>query len=378
MATFSLGNVPSPIAQAAKLAQLRELQNPNLALERQIQQAIQLQQLQQQSPEGQLALQLKQAQLDSALQNQAFEQQRQPYILDQIRQQMDPTFKAQQNAANLGYEVDRARQLAQVAREFEPVVTPKNSVLSPGQRLIDPQGKEIASVPTTDKDSKTISVTPGSKVIDAQGNLIFDNPAAPKNTETVPVLNPVSGEIMGFVINGKFESNKKLGTGSASGAPTEASKEFLGELSKNAINTIDDLNSRTSRFTTGLGSLTKIIPETPAANYAADLETLASDIRLGILQQMKSLSKTGASGLGALSDREGKVLESSLGSIRQDQSPANVKKNLKKIKESVAKWNQAVSTSKDIPRVISPVATPGINSNAPSPVSSGNTFEIIP
>lgn len=82
MATFSLGNVPSPIAQAMRLAQLREAQNPNLAMERQIQQAAQLQQLQQQSPEGQLALQIQQAalqknlrDLDPAYQQQQFERE---------------------------------------------------------------------------------------------------------------------------------------------------------------------------------------------------------------------------------------------------------------------------------------------------------------
>lgn len=102
MATFSLGNVPSPINQALRLAQLREAQNPNLALDRQLQQAVQLQQLQQQSPEAQLALQVRQAQLNSALQNQAFQQQqqafelqRQPQILEQLRQQLDPNFQAQ-------------------------------------------------------------------------------------------------------------------------------------------------------------------------------------------------------------------------------------------------------------------------------------------
>lgn len=85
MATFSLGNVPSPVNQALRLAQLREAQNPNLALERQLQQAIQLQQLQQQSPEGQLALQLRQAQLNSAIQNQAFQQQQQGLQLEAMR-----------------------------------------------------------------------------------------------------------------------------------------------------------------------------------------------------------------------------------------------------------------------------------------------------
>lgn len=85
MATFDLGNVPSPIAQQMRLAQLREAQNPNLALQRQIQQAVELQRIQQQSPEGQLALKIQEAQLNSALQNQDFRQQQQGLQLEAMR-----------------------------------------------------------------------------------------------------------------------------------------------------------------------------------------------------------------------------------------------------------------------------------------------------
>lgn len=280
------------------------------------------------------------------LQSLPLEQQKQALLIEQLKAEMDPGYAAKQNDAKIKFATDQARALANVQKEFAPVVTPKNSILSPGQRLIDPEGKEITSVPTTDKDSKPISVTPGSKVIDSQGNVIFDNPLAPKTKEATPVHNPVNGEIMGFMIDGAFKSNKQLGTAGASGAPNVGSKQFLIEMGKNAITVIDDLNSRTSRMTVGFGSLTKIIPESPALDYAADLETLAADIKLGILFQMKSLSKTGASGLGQLSDREGKTLESALGSLKQDQSPSNVKKNLKKIRESVVRWNEGVSSAK--------------------------------
>lgn len=144
MATFSLGNVPSPITQASRLAQLRELQNPNLALERQIQQAVQLQQIQQQSPEAQLALQLRQAQLNSALENQAiqqqqqaFELQRQPIILKQLEAQLqraqDPLFDAENKfnaevrvaAMDPNSGVRLAGAGAPPTGEIEPILSPK-------------------------------------------------------------------------------------------------------------------------------------------------------------------------------------------------------------------------------------------------------------
>lgn len=108
MATFSLGNVPSPINQALRLAQLQEAQNPNLALERQIQQAVELQRIQQQSPEAQLALQIKQAQLAQI----PIEAERQNLLTEQIRRELDPVYQAQQDARKLALDVSRATQIA--------------------------------------------------------------------------------------------------------------------------------------------------------------------------------------------------------------------------------------------------------------------------
>lgn len=108
MATFNLGTVTSPIAQAMRLAQLQEAQNPNLALERQIQKAVELQRIQQQSPEGQLALKIQEAQLNSALQNQAFRQQQQGLQLEAMRRAIPTDLES---ALQQAVQQSQARQL---------------------------------------------------------------------------------------------------------------------------------------------------------------------------------------------------------------------------------------------------------------------------
>lgn len=176
MATFSLGNVPSPIAQAMRLAQLREAQNPNLAMERQIQQAAQLQQLQQQSPEAQLALQLRQAQLNSALQQQAFQQQQQPLLLKQLEAQL----QGLQNP-NIALEKDFNEQLmkssfnplsgvrrvgvgAAPVGEIEPIFNPVTGAETPFVRDFEMRKSNLAK-----------SADP-EKPIEVNGRLLKRNP----------------------------------------------------------------------------------------------------------------------------------------------------------------------------------------------------------
>lgn len=86
----------------------------------------------------------------------------------------------------------------------------------------------------------------------------------------------------------------------------------------------------------GLGGITGIrgkipnIPGTDAANAAAKLETLKSQIGFGVLQDMRNSSKTGGA-LGAVSDAEGKRLESNLAALDTAQSTEEFKKSLQQI-----------------------------------------------
>lgn len=117
---------------------------------------------------------------------------------------------------------------------------------------------------------------------------------------------------------------------------------YKAEMMDRTLSNVDELVGRVDMITTGLlGEVGKKIPGTPAYDFAADLDTLKSNIAFNELTAMREASKTGGA-LGQVSDREGQLLESALGALKQGQSVNNLKKNLLKIKDSVQRWKDAV------------------------------------
>lgn len=65
-----------------------------------------------------------------------------------------------------------------------------------------------------------------------------------------------------------------------------------------------------------------------AANLRGELNTVQSKVVLDTITEMKNLSKTGSTGFGQLSDREGQLISSRLGAVLQASTPARLKKAL--------------------------------------------------
>jgi len=82
---------------------------------------------------------------------------------------------------------------------------------------------------------------------------------------------------------------------------------------------------------TGIRGKIPNIPGSAAADAEAQLATLKSQIGFGVLQEMRNNSKTGSSGLGALSDAEGKRLENNLAALDKAQSLEQMKASLQNI-----------------------------------------------
>lgn len=162
---------------------------------------------------------------------------------------------------------------------------------------------------------------------------------APKKTEggeapsTTPLIAPSSGVSPGTPLTRT--------TASKAAASNEAAMAMASDAADTGITVIDDLLTRVGPTTVGFAALTKGVPTSPALDFASDLDQLKSVVLIGTLQEMKNASKTGASGLGQVSNREGKILEAAKGSLEQAQSQENIKKNLNKIKESLQRWQEA-------------------------------------
>lgn len=108
---------------------------------------------------------------------------------------------------------------------------------------------------------------------------------------------------------------------------------------------IDDTLGKVNWASAGLGSMTKIIPGTPAANLQAKLTSVAANIVDQTIQELKKLSATGSTGYGALSNREGELLQSRLAAISEAQSPAQLKQELANLKDQLAQSWARVSAA---------------------------------
>lgn len=124
--------------------------------------------------------------------------------------------------------------------------------------------------------------------------------------------------------------------------PQEQS-EYMKKTADMTLQTINELLPQVSGDTTGWGAFFKgKLPGSDARSFAAQLDTLKGNIGFGALTAMREASKTGGA-LGQVSDREIKLLTSTLGALDQMQTAAQFTTQLNKIKESVERWNTAVA-----------------------------------
>lgn len=109
---------------------------------------------------------------------------------------------------------------------------------------------------------------------------------------------------------------------------------------------IDSALGKVNGLSAGMGAYTSMVPGSPAMDLSADIDSISSSLGLSKLMEMKASSKAGASGLGALSDREMTLLTSAIASLKQQQTPERLKESMKKIKthyQNVLKLNQGIN-----------------------------------
>lgn len=125
--------------------------------------------------------------------------------------------------------------------------------------------------------------------------------------------------------------------------PTSKTSDYAEERVSRVLESVDSLLLDTNRNTTGWSAFfRRMLPETDARNYRDRLDTLKSNIAFNELVAMREASKTGGA-LGQVSDREGKLLESSLGALDQLQDTTQLTFELNKIKASLARWQAALN-----------------------------------
>ena len=124
-------------------------------------------------------------------------------------------------------------------------------------------------------------------------------------------------------------------------------KAFALQNAKTQLTSLDNALSMIPEngisWNTGVtGSVLSMFPGTDARNFQAELDTIGSGSMLQTMQALKAASPTGATGMGALSDSEGKILRDALGSLDRWQSPEQLRRNLENIRSTytslLASW----------------------------------------
>ena len=107
------------------------------------------------------------------------------------------------------------------------------------------------------------------------------------------------------------------------------------------INEVKEAKDKVSGFTAGLGSYLSVLPLTEAKDLSKRLTTIKANLGFDRLQQMRDASPTGGA-LGQVAVQELVALQSTIASLDQDQSPAQLRQALDKIETSYANWRNIV------------------------------------
>jgi hypothetical protein len=107
------------------------------------------------------------------------------------------------------------------------------------------------------------------------------------------------------------------------------------------INEVGEAKAKVSGFTAGLGSYLSVLPLTEAKDLSKRLTTIKANLGFDRLQQMRDASPTGGA-LGQVAVQELVALQSTIASLDQDQSPAQLRDALDKIEKSYANWRETV------------------------------------
>jgi hypothetical protein len=117
------------------------------------------------------------------------------------------------------------------------------------------------------------------------------------------------------------------------GAPKRlvAANDAINQIENNLGPVFDSVEEQADAWSVGLMSLTSIVPNTPAANLKANVETLLANSAFDRLQEMRANSPTGGA-LGSITERELDLLAATRAALARSQSPAQFRENLTRLR----------------------------------------------
>ncbi len=138
---------------------------------------------------------------------------------------------------------------------------------------------------------------------------------------------------MALPVSGSKVDRESSEDASKAGQRASAARTAAG----NVLSAVDSADKLVGVMTSGLGSSLNRIPGTDARDLQAQLETIRANLGFDRLQQMRDMSPTGGA-LGQVAVQELIALQSTVASLDQAQSPAQLRASLQKIRKHYNAW----------------------------------------
>ncbi|QIG66094.1 hypothetical protein PQB35_gp38 [Ochrobactrum phage vB_OspP_OH] len=227
--------------------------------------------------------------------------------------------------------------------------------------------KGLPPIPTQEW-IKTKGGTAAGKPLDAAGNVLPDPPKdmawkrdangnVEMNAQGQPVAIPISGS----------DLERERTQEDAAKSRQRQSRSIMQNLVNDKIAEAKKLAENEGGWlpTTGVlgGSSAAQLVYQPSADLAATLNTIAGNISLDKLNEMRQNAPSGASGLGQVTEGEHRILQSVYGSLAQSQSKEQFMRNLDRLEKTLD--------------LIINVGIPTADNPAPTPGASTGGYKII-
>jgi hypothetical protein len=243
----------------------------------------------------------------------------------------DPLVLTQIGRELMNVDPDAGFRAIAMAREMTSKQDTRTSVLPPGALLVDSQGNILAEGKATKSETDMVSTKVSNEWVKYQELLSLGTPE--KEARSIAYKTNATDFRRDLEVSKRVEKVERQEQQRAS---------TIGTID-NVMNTVDKAMSQVSAFTAGaLGTPLSFLPGTSAKDLEANLTTIKANLGFDRLQQMRDASPTGGA-LGQVAVQELVALQSTIGSLDNQQSPKQLRQNLEKVKYHYSRWRNAVT-----------------------------------
>jgi hypothetical protein len=191
--------------------------------------------------------------------------------------------------------------------EIDRITANRPIELAPGERALNRDGTEFGR-----GADRIFSAADGTDLVGEGGNQVY------QNQRDAPVVDPVAAAAQAAAAAAAEQARAQMAANLATGLA--GARQFVGSA--------------------GVWSQYNPLNRQARANLEGHLDTIKGNITFERLTEMKRNSPNGASGLGALSDNEARMLASTVAALNPDMSPEQLQRSFAVIDQLVAKLQQ--------------------------------------